>query len=208
MRKALKKISRYIATPSVAKHRIFRWVDSEVLPDGSLVVVTKEDDETFGVLQSRFHTVWATHSGSTLEDRPAYTPTTSFETFPFPKGLEPYREPSDYKNPSAKRIAAAAKRLNELRENWLNPAELVKRSPEIVKGYPDRLEPKGIAAKHELKDRTLTNLYNKNAAWLTAAHDELDAAVAAAYRWPVDLPESDLLQRLLVLNAERKKSEA
>lgn len=206
MRKKLKTISRFIATPSVAKHRIFRWVDSEVLPDGSLVVIAKDDDVTFGVLQSRIHTVWAIHSGSTLEDRPAYTPTTSFETFPFPKGLEPNHSPTAAAKPHAKRIAAAAKRLNELRENWLNPPDLVKRTPEIVKGYPDRISPAGIAAKHELKKRTLTNLYNAQPAWLSDAHKDLDEAVADAYGWPATLSDAEILKRLMALNLEREKA--
>lgn len=200
MRKKLKAISRFIATPSVAKHRIFRWVDSEVLPDGSLVVVARDDDVTFGVLQSRIHTVWATHSGSTLEDRPAYTPTTSFETFPFPKGLEPNRKPSEYQNPYAAKIGEAAKKLNELREIWLNPAELVKRTPEVVAGYPDRIEPAGVAARAELRNRTLTNLYNARPAWLVNAHAELDSAVAAAYGWAADISEDEALKCLLALN--------
>ena len=85
-------------------------------------------------------------------------------------------------------IAAAARRLNELRENWLNPPEWVNRTPEVVSGYPDRIIPKpGFEA--ELKKRTLTNLYNQRPAWLEHAHRELDAAVAAAYGWADYTPE-------------------
>ena len=203
MRKKLKTIRRYIATPSVAKHRIFRWVNSEVLADGSIVVIAKDDDVAFGVLQSRIHTLWATRSGSTLEDRPAYTPTTSFETFPFPKGLEPNRSVSEYNNPFTDAVASAAKRLDELRENWLNPADLIRRIPEVVAGYPDQIEPVGVAAKVELRQRTLTNLYNQRPAWLTAAHEELDKAVAGAYGWPADLSDDEILKRLLDLNTLR-----
>lgn len=80
-------------------------------------------------------------------------------------------------------IAQAARRLNELRENWLNPPEWVERVPEVVPGYPDRLLPRPGHEK-DLKARTLTNLYNQRPAWLVNAHRALDEAVAAAYGWP------------------------
>ena len=54
-------------------------------------------------------------------------------------------------DPRAQAIAAAAARLNELRENWLNPADLVKRVPEVVPGYPDRILPVSPEAERELK---------------------------------------------------------
>ncbi len=135
-----------------------------------------------------------------------YSPTMTFETFPFPPGLEPNRLLEEYQNPHADRIAEAAKRLNELRENCLNPPDLIKRVPEVVAGYPDRIEPAGVAARAELKNRTLTNLYNARPAWLANAHAELDAAVAAAYGWAYDILEDEALKRLLALNLERSKA--
>jgi hypothetical protein len=115
MRRRLRRVRRYAARPSVAKHHIFRWVDAEVLPD-ALVVVVRDDDTTFGILQSKFHELWALSRGSTLEDRPAYTPSTTFETFPFPEGLTPDIPAADYAaDPRAQTIAEAAEQLNELR---------------------------------------------------------------------------------------------
>ncbi len=58
-------------------------------------------------------------------------------------------------------------------------------------------------AAHELKTRTLTNLYNARPTWLDLAHRRLDAAVLAAYGWPADLPDDALLARLLELNLAR-----
>ena len=140
----------------------------------------------------------------TLEDRPTYTPSTTFETFPFPQGLTPDLPAAAYADdPRAQAIAAAARRLVELRDAWLNPPDLVVREPEVVPGYPDRLLPKDAAAAKELKKRTLTNLYNQRPAWLEHAHRTLDAAVAAAYGWPEDIPDDDLLARLLALNRAR-----
>jgi type II restriction/modification system DNA methylase subunit YeeA len=129
---------------------------------------------------------------------------TTFETFPFPEGLTPNIPAADYANdPRAVSIAAAARRLDELREAWLNPPDLVERVREVVPGYPDRLVPVSPEAAQILKKRTLTNLYNERPAWLDHAHRELDAAVAAAYGWPADISEEDALARLLALNLAR-----
>ena len=83
------QLPRYIATPRVAKYRLFTWLDGRVCPDGQLVVIARDDDTTFGILHSRFHQAWSLRLGTSLTDRPRYTPTTTFETFPFPKGLSP-----------------------------------------------------------------------------------------------------------------------
>jgi len=72
-----------------------------------------------------------------------------------------------------------------------------------VPGYPDRILPKDAAAEKALKTRTLTHLYNERPTWLANAHRDLDAAVAAAYGWPVDISEEDALARLVALNLKR-----
>jgi len=111
----------------------------------------------------------------------------------------------------ATRIAIAAKRLNDLRESWLNPPEWTQRLPEVIplgldkSPYPDRIVPRPGHEK-ELAERTLTKLYNQRPAWLDAAHKTLDAAVAAAYGWAddcPDLPDEEILKRLLALNLAR-----
>ena len=86
--------------------------------------------------------------------------------------------------PSWKAIAEAARRLNELREGWLNPE-----GP--------------LVGEDELKRRTLTNLYNERPAWLDTAHRRLDEAVFNAYGWPPNLSDDEVLARLLALNQER-----
>jgi hypothetical protein len=75
--------------------------------------------------------------------------------------------------------------------------------PEVVPGFPDRILPVDDKAAAVLKKRTLTNLYNERPAWLANAHRALDEAVAAAYGWPADLPDEEVLARLLALNLER-----
>jgi type II restriction/modification system DNA methylase subunit YeeA len=94
MRAAIAHLPRYIATPETAKHRIFSWLHGGVLPDKKLIVIAAHDDMIMGVLSSRIHEVWALAQVSIHGDgkdggRPRYTPTTCFETFPFPAGLTP-----------------------------------------------------------------------------------------------------------------------
>ena len=193
----------------VAKHRAFVWLEMTTVPENLVIVIARDDETTFGILHSRFHELWSLRMGTSLEDRPRYTPSTTFETFPFPEGLSPNIKASDYaQDPRAIKIAAAAARLNELRENWLNPPDLVKRVPEVVPGYPDRILPLDEKAEAILKKRTLTNLYNQRPAWLDNAHKALDEAVAEAYGWGDDwragkLTEDEILARLFRLNQER-----
>jgi hypothetical protein len=104
--------------------------------------------------------------------------TTCFETFPFP-------EPTPQQEAA---IAAAAEELNRLREGWLNPGP--------VGGL-------GLS-ESELKKRTLTNLYNQRPTWLVNAHAALDAAVFDAYGWSGEMPDSEILARLLELNLQRE----
>jgi hypothetical protein len=178
MRQALDGLSRFAATPGVSKHRVFVWVNSKILCNQGTLVFAREDDYFFGVLHSKVHELWSLRQGTQLEDRPRYTPTTCFETFPFP--WPPGAEPVD--DPRVQAIAAAAKDLVERRDRWLNPEG---------------------ASEAELKKRTLTNLYNQRPTWLDLAHQRLDHAVLDAYNWPHDITDDQILERLLTLNLER-----
>ena len=203
MWRALDDRSRYIATPTVAKHRLFVWCDVRICPDHQLIVIARDDDTTFGILHSRFHEVWSLRLCTWLGkgNDPRYTPSTTFETFPFPNGLSPDVPASDYVgDPRADAIADAAQRLVELRDRWLNPPEWVEWLDEPVPGYPTRPVPRDEAAATALKTRTLTNLYNARPQWLADAHAVLDAAVATAYGWPADISDDDALAELLALN--------
>ncbi len=184
MRQALEPLSRFIATPAVAKHRLFVWMDARVVPDHALTVFAREDDYFFGVLHSRAHELWSLRMGTWMGvgNDLRYTPTTTFATFPLP--WPPGKEPTGDRRVEA--IAEAARRLDELRRNWLNPEG---------------------AIEVELKKRTLTNLYNARPTWLANAHEKLDQAVFAAYGWPPDLSDEEILKNLLALNLERSKKD-
>ncbi len=211
--------SRYIATPRVAKYRLFVWLPRDVCPDSQIIVIARDDDSTFGILHSRFHEAWSLRLGTWLGvgNDPRYTPTTTFETFPFPAGLTPNIPAADYADdPRAHCIARAAKKLDDLRRAWLNPPDLVDIVPEVTptaapgeapRRYPDRIAPKNVEAAVKLKERTLTNLYNQRPRWLADAHDALDRAVAVAYGWPEDIATEDALARLLALNLERAQAQ-
>ena len=233
LRMALKPLQRFIATVAHSKHRFFVWLPVTTSPDQALITVTRADDTTFGILHSRFHELWSLRMGTSLEDRPRYTPTTCFETFPFPEGLTPADSahqqtettaggaliPAQIGDATLKakatRIAEAAAHLNTLRERWLNPPEWTERVPEVVplgldrSPYPDRVVPRAGLSEADakaLQKRTLTNLYNQRPAWLAMAHEALDAAVAAAYGWADYSPQTsddEILARLLALNLQR-----
>ncbi len=144
----------------------------------AVVAFARSDDYFFGVLQSRAHWVWALEQGTReLESRPRYTPTTCFETFPFPHATQEQQWA----------ISIAAKDLDDLRNGWLNP--------------------EGLVGAKELAKRTLTNLYNARPAWLENAHRALDEAVFAAYGWreaPGELSDAEIIARLLALNLQRE----
>ncbi len=188
MRAAIDGRSRFLVTPRVAKHRLFAWLRPPCLPDVRLFVFARDDDYFFGVLHSRAHESWALAKGSRHGDgadggRPTYNNTDCFETFPLP--WPPGQEPMG--TPVVEAIAEAARDLNQLRENWLNP-------------------PQGSISDAQLKKRTLTNLYNQRPTWLDIAHRKLDEAVFAAYGWPEapdTVSDQEILARLLALNLAR-----
>lgn len=180
MRAALRSLPRYIATSRVSRHRVFAWVPCGTLPDSRVYVFARDDDYFFGVLQSKVHVVWALAKASRhgVGNDPTYNNEDCFETFPFP--WPPRSEPSG--DPKVQAIAEAARELVSKRDAWLNP-------------------PGTTLA--QLKDRTLTALYNQRPSWLDQLHQRLDDAVLDAYGWPRTLSDSEILERLLALNLAR-----
>jgi type II restriction/modification system DNA methylase subunit YeeA len=220
LRRALVSSTRFIVTPEVSKHRIFIWLDSVFLADHQTRAFARDDYYFFGVLHSRAHEVWARAKGTQLREKESgfrYTPTTCFETFPFPEAT-PEQQAA---------IASAAKELDELRTRWLNPPEWTREEvlefPGSTGGpwaryvhdadergvgtvrYP-RLVPKDDAAAAQLAKRTLTNLYNQRPAWLDLAHRRLDEAVFGAYGWSHAMSDEEILSALLALNLQRAEA--
>ena len=207
-RRAISGLPRFLATVIHAKHRLFVWMPRDVIASHSFIIFATDRDEDFGLLHSRIHELWALSMGSALEDRPRYTPNTTFETFPFPTG---------FRVAPVINVANVARDLNKARDLWLNPEN---------------------ADETILKKRTLTALYNERetggASWLNGLHRDLDRAVLDVYGWSdlaeplfaaedalrasnpkgdalgLDLgrtePGQALLGRLLALNLERSKA--
>ena len=222
MRRAFAPLRRYLATPEVAKHRPFVWLPLEVLPDHQLIVFASDDDYDFGVLHSRAHEVWARAMGSQLRESESgfrYTPTSTFETFPFPEPTEEQRQA----------ISQAARELDARRVRWLNPREW---SREETLTFPASLEgpwahsveepnaegigtaiyrhrvPADEAALTALAKRTLTALSNELPTWLRDLHAALDEAVFSAYGLGGETSERQMLAHLLALNLERADAAA
>ena len=153
LRAALVGLDRYIATPETAKHRLFDWLPAGTVPDHALIAFARDDDYTFGVLHSRLHEAWARATGTQLREVESgfrYTPTTCFETFPFPRPNDAQRDA----------ISDAARDLNRLRAGWLNPpglsnADLAKRT--LTNLYNAR--PTWLAEAHERLDAAVLAAY-------------------------------------------------
>ncbi|MDM8527704.1 hypothetical protein QUF58_05760 [Anaerolineales bacterium HSG24] len=225
MRAAIAGLERFIATPRVAKYRLFVWLPAETIADDGTYIFARDDDYFFGVLHSKLHELWALRLGTWLGkgNDPRYTPTTCFQTFPFP--CPPGSEPSESDSPLVKRIADLARKLVEFRQGWLHPQD-------------------DMIGEKVVKKRTLTNLYNAleyyrevnhpdDKAWTTGIeqtlklgkisaqlfltltdietldwlHTEIDKAVLDSYGWPHDLTEEQILEKLLALNLERSRSD-
>ncbi len=169
-------IGRAILLPlDVSKHRLFVWIALTCCADSATIVFARDDDYFFGVLHSRVHELWARAMGTQLREAESgfrYTPTTTFETFPFP--WPPGQEPAG--DPRVEAIAAAARELVAKRDAWLTAP-----APARPSGSPSEAC-EGLGARG-----TLTALYNARPAWLDLAHRALDAAVLDAYGWPHDL---------------------
>jgi hypothetical protein len=180
---------RFIATVETAVHRVFMFLDGATVPDNMLIAIASDDAFHLGALSSRVHVVWALASGGVLEDRPRYNKTRCFDPFPFPEATEPQRVV----------IRDLAERLDAHRK----AAQL---RGATITGMYNLLEMLRSGESFTAREREQHEVAQTEI--LRQLHDELDAAVADAYGWPVDLPEADILLNLVALNKERAVEEA
>ncbi|WP_082017036.1 class I SAM-dependent DNA methyltransferase [Hymenobacter sp. DG25B] len=190
LRSMLKGLPRYIATVETAKHRLFQFLDAEVLPDNMLIAIALDDAYHLGVLSSRIHRVWALAAGGTLEDRPRYNKTRCFDPFPLPAATPAQQA----------RIRELAEQLDAHRKRQqaqhptLTLTDLYNVVEKLRANQP--LSPKD----QQVNQQGLASV-------VLSLHQQLDAAVADAYNWPATLPEAELLTRLVRLNHERAREE-
>lgn len=192
LRNASAGLNRYIVTVRTAKHRTFVFLDEGVLPESRLVAITDNDAFTLGVLSSKHHLVWALSWGAMLGPTPNYNNSECFDPFPFP---------ADVPEPLKERIRAEAEALDALRKRVLAEHDDL-----TLTGLYNVLEAlrEGralSAAEREVHDRGLVTLIRQH-------HDAIDALVAQAYGWPADLPDEEVLLRLVALNKARAAEEA
>ena len=224
LRMAIKEISRYIATVETAKHRVFVFLDYDVVPDNMLIAIALEDAYFLGVLSSKIHVAWALAAGGRLGigNDPRYNKTRCFDPFPFPKPT-PDRQ---------QKIRELGERLDSHRKR------VQSQHPEVtITAMYNLLEKLRAGETLTDKDREFNN--KALVSTLKQIHDELDAAVFEAYGWEdlispsplTPLPEGEgdknvdrlpsplgrrvgdegineiILERLVALNAERAEEE-
>ncbi len=203
MRKQLAGLPRYIATVETAKHRTFQFLDASILPDNKLIAIALQDALSLGVLSSRLHGDWALATGSWLGvgNDPVYVKSRCFETFPFPDtdtGLTP---------PLRERIAQLAEQIDAHRKRVLAPdTGAASNAALTLTGIYNVLtalrEGRALTAKEKfIHTQGLVGV-------LRELHDELDAAVLAAYGLPAGASTDDILLHLVQLNTERAQEEA
>ncbi len=203
LNEAIKDLSRCIATVRVSKHRFFVWIDTSVVFDSRLIVIASNSWASFGVLSSKVHELWSLGKSSMHGDgnTPTYNAQSCFETFHFPSNIN-FQSELDDLNQSNLEIVDAAKKLVEVRNNWLNPVEYVDHVKEVVPNFPDRVIPKDKEKEKLIKSRTLTKLYNFQPSWLVKLQSDLDNAVLDAYGISRDATDREIISHLYMLNTE------
>jgi len=191
LRPSLQTLPRYIVTPVTAKHRFFVFLCSETIADDALICIASDASETLSVLSAKTHKVWSSNLGSTLEDRPRYLKTTCFDPFPFPDPTEDQKA----------RLRSLGEQLDAHRkaQQKAHPKLTLTAMYNVLEKLRagDRIEGKD----REIYDQGLVGI-------LRDLHDQIDAAVAEAYGWPITLSDDEILHRLVDLNRERVAEEA
>ena len=200
MRRALESLERFVVTPMTAKHRTFQYLPAGVLPDQGLIVFAVSDSYVLGVLSSQLHIDWALATGSRLGvgNDPRYNNSRCFETFPFPD------DDTGLTSELRQRIARLAEQIDQHRKRVLAPA--AGHAGLTLTGLYNVLaalrEGRALTAKEQaIHTQGLVGV-------LRELHDELDAAVRAAYGLPASATTDDVLAELVRLNARRAAEEA
>ncbi|MBD2555209.1 class I SAM-dependent DNA methyltransferase [Limnothrix sp. FACHB-708] len=209
IRQALSNLRRYVVTVETAKHRIFSFVDRDIICDNKILIVALEDSYALGILSSAIHVRWALAVGGRLEDRPVYVKTTCFDPFPFP-------DPDD-------RLKQEIRELGDRLDTHRKTVQA--NHPDItITGMYNLLEKLRAGQPFTDKDRELND--RALVSTLKQIHDDLDRAVFRAYGWddlipqweraqgcaslpeePANSLDEQILERLVKLNAERAAEE-
>ena len=176
LRRAITDLPRFIGIPRVARHLLPVWLKPPLVVDGQVVVVARDDEFMLGVLMSAVHRHWARALGSYMGvgNDLRYTPSTCFDTFPFPTGQSEQRA----------EVEQLARTAIEVRKDLLNawPEETLTGLYNLVEKYRLTPDPRAPIAP------------------LAVIHDRLDTVVAACYGWTWPLSEESVLEKLFTLN--------
>ena len=191
LRAAMAPLKRYIATVYVAKHRVFTFLESRILPDDGLIVIALDDAFHLGVLSSSIHIAWTLATGGDLGgNTPRYNSSRCFHPFPFPAATPAQQA----------RIRELGEQLDahRKRQQAQHPSLTLTDLYNVV-------EKLRAAQPLSAKDQTVNQ--QGLASVVLSLHQQLDAAVAEAYKWPATLPDAEILHRLVRLNHERAREE-
>ncbi len=202
LRKYITGLSRYIATVETAKHRVFQFLDISILPDNKLIAIASDDAFVLGVLSSKIHVSYSLVAGGWLGygNDPVYVKTRCFEPFPFPDATDAQKA----------RIREIAERLDahRKRQQELHPGLTLTEMYNALEALRSGVNLQETDAKGKKTHAKLLKAHDDGlVSILKMLHDQLDAAVAEAYGWPADLPEPEILTRLVALNTHRHAEE-
>jgi len=192
MRRALAGSKRFIATLETSKHRVFTFLDGATLADHSLYAIALDDAFALGVLSSRVHLLWALSAGSRLGvgNDPRYRNGLCFEPFPFP-------------TTDAASIASVRDLAEELDAH--RKRQQTRYADLTITGMYNVLDK--LRRGESLTDTEKAVHEQGLLSILAKLHDDLDAAVFAAYGWPGGLTDEQVIDRVVILNAERSEDE-
>jgi hypothetical protein len=185
-------LPRYIATVETMKHRVFQFMEAEVLPDNMLVAIASDDPFHLGVLSSKVHVTWALRTGGRqgVGNDPRYSKSRCFDPFPFPHASASGRA----------EIGAVAEELDETRKRVL-----AEHRDLTLTGLYIVLEAVRNGAALSRKDQDIRS--RGRILILRELHDRLDAAVVKSYGWRPDLDAEQILDSLVRLNEVRAAEE-
>jgi Eco57I restriction-modification methylase/restriction-modification enzyme MmeI-like protein len=204
---AVKSVNRVLVSGRVATFHTFTFQPTTVVFSDAVTVFVLDREESFAVLQSQIHELWAGFQGSSFKDDPRYIPEDCFETFPFPRNWEAHLA-----------LEVSGKAYYEFRA-----AVMIRNNGGLTKTYnrfhdPDERDPEIVKLRelHVAMDRAVLDAYG----WSDIpTHCEFlldyeideeewgDKKKPYRHRWPDEVRDK-VLARLLELNAERAKEEA
>ncbi len=137
------------------------------------------------------HVAWALNVGGTLENRPRYSKSHCFDPFSFPNATDAQRAAI---RDLAEELDAHCKRV------------LADHADLTLTGLYNVLEKLRAGETLSSKEQNVHECGLVSV--MRHLHEEIDRAVADAYGWPADLPDAEILTRLVAWNRGRVAEEA